>query len=252
MKIKSHHLGLIIFILIFGGIFTSSILNLWSTESSKVPVKFTKGEFAGEYNPEDIRGSYSFGDISSLFEIPLSDLKEAFNIPDNINISSFKSKELEDIYASFANEEKEIGNGSVKIFVALYKGLPIELDNDTYLPQSAVEIIKKNNHSLTQEELAFLESHSVNVSSYKLNSTALNESESTEEHNEDEMIIKGKTTFKEVLDWGLSKEFIEKTINGKISNPAMSIKDYCTQNNISFSTVKSTLQETIDNLINNQ
>jgi len=58
MRIKEKHLGLILVIFIFAGIFLSSSMEVWKTESSKELVKITIGESKDEYNPADIRGSY--------------------------------------------------------------------------------------------------------------------------------------------------------------------------------------------------
>ena len=94
MKIKSNFLGIIILVIVFGGIFSTAIFNLWQTQSSKIPRTITSGEFKGSYDPDDIRGSYSFNDISELFNIPLEDLRRAFNIPKDIDIQNFKNKEF--------------------------------------------------------------------------------------------------------------------------------------------------------------
>lgn len=251
MRIKSSTLGILIFVLIFGGIFISSSLNLWETESSKVPTTYTSGEFAGEYNPEDIRGSYSFNDVSSAFSIPLDDLKRAFVLPDDTIVETFQNKNLETMYAYLMDSGKEIGNSSVKVFVALYKNLPIELSDDTYLPKQAVDIIINNNPNLSEEQLSYLESHSVNVSKSDTNFSNNEESESTKEENDDQMLVKGNTTFKEVLEWGVDKPYVEDLIGGQIPNPVMSLRDYCVKNEISFSTIKDTLQGKIDELNNN-
>ena len=95
MKIKSTFLGLMIVAIMFGGIFASSALNMWKTESSKIPKKLTMGDFAGEYDPADIRGSYTFSDVSSAFNIPTEDLKRAFGVSQEIDPSVFKNKDLE-------------------------------------------------------------------------------------------------------------------------------------------------------------
>ena len=76
MRIRNWHMGLIVLIVIFGGIAMAMAFNLWETEGGGdgqgamegsgdgqgtlgilVPVTFGIGEFAGEYNPADLRGS---------------------------------------------------------------------------------------------------------------------------------------------------------------------------------------------------
>ena len=135
MKIKLWMLALLIFVVIFGGIGLTMLTGDWATESDKIPAKFTTGESAGEYNPEDIRGSYTFQDVASAFDIELSVLYDAFGIPAGTDGTAIKTKDIEAVYG-----DAEIGNGSVQVFVALYKNLPVTL-NETYLPKRAAEII---------------------------------------------------------------------------------------------------------------
>lgn len=56
----------------------------------------------------------------------------------------------------------EIGTNSVRLFVALYKSLPFELSDTTYLPASAVVMLKEK-AKLTQEQITFLDAHSVTL-----------------------------------------------------------------------------------------
>lgn len=161
MKIKSTSLGLIIVVILFGGIFISSSLNIWKTQPSKTPQKLTEGEFKGKYDPADIRGSYTFDDVSKAFDIPLGDLKAAFVLPDEIDAASFKNKDLKELYSNLENGI-EIGNASVKLFAALYTGLPYDMNEDIYLPRQGVEILETNS-SLTQEQLEYLHNHTVDI-----------------------------------------------------------------------------------------
>lgn len=247
MKIKSNALAILVVFILFGGIFASSAMNIWKSECTKTPSRIKEGVFEGEYNPEDIRGSYSFKDVSELFGISLEDLAYAFNIPEEIEVSEFRNKDLEKLYD---NEEFEIGNGSVKLFVALYKGLPYELQDDTYLLENAVQILK-DKANLTNEQLEFLDSHTIDIKQVNINkdiNTTIGVEQ--EEHDESDAIVRGKTTFKDVIDYGVSKEKIEEIIGSSLPNPVMNIRDYCINNGLSFSTVKSVLQEEVDNINN--
>ena len=77
MKISTRVMAILVFALLVGGIGLSIALGAWSTKSEKIPATYGEGEAAGEYNPADIRGSYTFGEVSSLFEHPVTDLDEA-------------------------------------------------------------------------------------------------------------------------------------------------------------------------------
>lgn len=291
MKIRPKPLSFMIFILIFGGIGISSALDLWKTTSSKMPATYTSGAFEGNYNPSDIRGSYTFGEISDLFEIPIEDLGTAFQVEPKENISSFQCKSLESIYADLKNSGPEIGTDSVRTFVALYKGLPFDL-GDAYLLDSAAAILK-NLGNLSPASLTYLETHVVSLADIendvaakaaevsstiesgpiekpkedapiinnastqpKIENTPIPVPEQQEkpaqsehtESNSEEKLIKGKTTFREVINWGLSKDSIETLLdNKKIPNLAMTIRDFCNAEGIEFSTVKDSLQQMLDN-----
>ena len=258
MKIKNWHMGLVVLIVIFGGIAMTMAFNLWKTEGggggqgsgdSMVPVTFKVGEFAGEYNPADIRGSYSFGNISELFEIPLAELGTAFGLEAIENLAYFGCGDLEAAYANL-EEDVEIGTGSVKVFVALYTGLPYTLADDEYLPQSAVELLKAK-ATLTEDQIAFLDTHSVDISGLQIvePSTVTGEDTPTEEHEEStERIVKGNTTFKDVLDWGIPEEEIEAIIGGELPATGMTIRDFAIQEGLDFDHIKAPLQAKVDAL----
>ncbi len=242
MRISSKPLAGMIIIFIFGGILFSTWMNWWQTESNKTPAKIAQGEFAGEYNPMDIRGSYTFGDIESTFGIPVDLLAEAFALPASSDAFSFQVKTLESIY-SFP--DKEIGTSSVRLFVALYTGLPLEITEDIYLLSQAVEILKLHG-VVTSEQIEYLDSHSILIENLvSIDPIAENpielESSTTQ-------FITGKTTFRDVLDWGVSQPAIESVLGGEMPNPLQKIKDFCIENNLLFETVKSALQAVVDEI----
>ena len=58
--------------------------------------------------------------------------------------------------------------------------------------------------------------------------------------------IRGRTTFQELLDLGLSQEVIENIINGPMPDPQTRVKDYCLAQGLSFETIKSALKDELD------
>jgi hypothetical protein len=242
MKINIRNMGIIIIVVIFAGIWATIAAGLWTTESDKIPVTYKEGEFEGLYNPEDIRGSYLFKEVSDLFEIDLDVLYKAFGL-ENINNEELKSKDLEGLYAEADNE---IGNGSVQVFVALYKNLPIVLE-DTFLPEQAVEIIMENNKELTEEQILYLKEHTVilpEISGENLNEEPKEQTEGTkDESTEEENLVKGATTFKQVLDAGITKQQIEEILGIEMPSSNMAIKDFCLEKGLSFSSVKTKLND---------
>ncbi len=258
MKIKSWHMGLIVLIVIFGGIAGTMAFNFWNTRGggggqgsgdSMVPATFKVGEFAGEYNPADIRGSYSFGHISELWEMPLTDLGTAFGLGDIEYLADFSCGDLHEAYANL-EEDVEIGTGSVKMFVALYTGLPYTLSGDDYLPQSAAEILKAK-ATLTEDQVVFLDTHSVEISGLRIvEPDVITEGVvPTEEHETStEIVIKGNTTFGNLLDWGLPRDEIEAIIGEILPATGMTIRDFASQKGLDFGYIKEQLQAKVDAL----
>jgi len=146
---------LLIILFLFGGIQIFKSLDLWKTERSAEPAKITSNVHSGKYDPADIRGSYSFKEIATLYDVKEEDLLTAFKL-DDINI---KVKDLEALYS---NSEIKIGTKSVRYFVALYNGVPFDKgDEEIYLPSSAVNLLLSTK-TLDQKEIDYLNSHKEN------------------------------------------------------------------------------------------
>ncbi|MDF2952722.1 MAG: hypothetical protein K0S18_2305 [Anaerocolumna sp.] len=62
--------------------------------------------------------------------------------------------------------------------------------------------------------------------------------ETEDEEAEDEALVKGSTTFQQVLDSGISKEQIETIIGGNLPPTNQTVKDYCLASGLSFSEIK--------------
>ena len=156
MKLKPQTAVLTALSIFIIGIFSANAYGLWSVEEDKVPDKLTEAEFASEYDPAGIRGSFTFSEISSYYSIPLEDIAAAFGVEQSA-AADFKCKDLETIYAE---SESEIGTGSVKLFVAYYLGLPYEPTEDTWLPQSAADILTANG-GMTDAEREYVAGHTI-------------------------------------------------------------------------------------------
>jgi hypothetical protein len=257
MKLTAKPLAALIFLILFGGIAVTTAMNWWQTSSSKVPAQYADGKAAGQYNPADIRGSYTFGEISSLFAVPLTDLQRAFRIPAEADSAEYQVKSLE---SQFAGLPFEIGTSSVRLFVAYYKGLPFELTDEIYLPLEAVEILKKAGN-LTFDQTAYLDAHAVSLDPAgaipvqstqpptNLTTPSTDQAESppvTSEHTAPERMVTGKTTFKDMLDWGVTQEAIEQVLGEAMPDASMAVKDYFNARGEEFSTFKTDLQALVD------
>jgi hypothetical protein len=252
MTLTSKSLAAIVLAILFGGILFSSGMGWWQTESTKQAATFREGEFAGQPNPADIRGSYTFGDIENNFGVPAAILTQVFGVPSD-NSSTFEVKALETIYA---DTEFEIGTSSVRFFVALFTGLPYEIAGDIYLPERAVEILKSQ-VTLNTDQIVYLDSHAILLErpgaaqeALEPVSVILMENSSEEDpHTETDSTdrtLKGKTTFQEVLDWGVPQGTIETVIGGPLPSLLTKVKDYCTEQGLTFEEIRPAIQAEID------
>ena len=254
MKLNSFAVAVSVIVLLFGGIVFTSAMNWWHTETTKVPAAYTEGEAAGQYNPADIRGSYTFGDVSDLFGVPLSDLQTAFRVPTDQDPAAFQVKSLEGISADLP---VEVGTASVRMFVAFYKGLPFDLaaSEETYLFPEAASILKAQN-KMQPEQVAYLESHLVPEVSETAASTQtpqesvpsgdVTATPAATEHTAPAKTITGQTTFQNLLDWGVTKEAIEGILGDKMPAPETIIKEYITSKGLEFSSAKTQFQAEVD------
>ncbi len=159
MKLKPQTTVFFSILLVLAGILGSWALGWWQTESDKTPQRLETLSETGEtgaYDPADIRGSYTLGDISSLYEVPLEDLADAFNV-EHARASGFKVKDFETL---FPDPDSEIGTSSMKLFVAWYKGLPYELKEDSFLPAPAAALLREK-ATLSDDQLAYLDTHTL-------------------------------------------------------------------------------------------
>ena len=248
MTLTSKPLAVIVLIMLFGGIAFSSAMGWWATTSSKQPVTFAEGEFAGQANPADIRGSYTFGDIANSFDVTPEILAQAFGVTEG-DPASFAVKELETIYA---DSGYEIGTTSVRLFVAYYAGLPFDTTGqEIYMPQSATELLLAKGN-LTAEQIAYIEQYTVTLGesapvtepepAVEATPAPVETSSTTSEEN----MVKGKTTFGELITWGVPQEVIEGLVGAPMPDSAMTVKDYASANGLNFETLRPALQAEVD------
>lgn len=161
MKLKPHATILFSTIFVLIGIVVTMAYGLWQTESDKIPKRLENAaslapDQQSQYDPEDIRGSYTFGEVSDLYGIPLSELAAAFQIKE-AEAASFQVKSLE---KQFPNAQVKIGTGSVRMFAAYYLGIHYDLAEETYLPDTACAILENAGH-MTAEQRAYVNEHAV-------------------------------------------------------------------------------------------
>lgn len=241
MTLTSKPLAILIVVSMFGGIFFSDLMGWWQTKNSGQGGRYGQSGGNSQVTPEEIRGNYTFGDVQAAFGIPVETLAQAFSV-DPAGAANFRLNGLEQLYV---HSEFEVGTESMKLFVAFYQGLPFELSEAIYLPESAAAVLGTRN--LSAERQAYLAEHTV-PSLEGAVSVPLAPVEGEGEHDSStERVIRGRTTFGELLQWGLSQAQIEAVLGVEMpSNPAVVIRDYCTEKGLSYGQVKAGLQALLD------
>lgn len=239
MKIRSNLLGPVVLAFFIVGIAGTMIANYWNTEKIKIPLKYKTGEFAGEYNPADIRGSYTLEDINKSFQIPVEDMARAFGFGDADHKNMIRAKDIEGTYGEL--KQGELGTDSLRLFVALYTGRPHTPEETTLLPNQAVRILKEK-AGLSEQQLEELNKIKIDISSLKPGDDV-----QTEQPVESGGLeIKGKTTFQDLLDGGLTTQEIEETLGTPMGRSGDKVRDYLAEKGLEFKEYKTKLQELAD------
>ena len=276
ISLKSKHLAVIVPVVFAAGIGLTMAFNLWKTETTKVPAAYTSGEFAGRANPADIRGSYTFADIAAAFPVPVEDLARAFGVVENA--AAFQVKSLE---GAFEGLPEGVGDrhrlrapvrGPVR-------GAAVRARGEHGAPRRGGRDPDRT-AGLGAEQVADLQARSVGgepathgsrgghgdagaprgacsggartggpAPAAPATGTGAAGAAATADHaaaTTEDRAIKGKTTFKELLDWGVSDADIKAVFGGEMGATGIAVRDYCTEKGIEFSTVKTTLQALVD------
>lgn len=222
--LSANKVGLLTVAILIGGILLSVAFGLWKTSSTKQPALIKSGSFAGLPNPADIRGSYTYQDVTNAFAVPVEVLLAAFQSQNGAQ----RLGDLEELWLANIPEGTEVGTDSVRLFVALYTGIDFEAEEGTLLPISAIEVLEQQQKT---SDPRFAE--------LKASAVALPEGlEMTPVTNTTAVSVTGKTTVQDLLDAGYSFSDLEKIL-GKIDNKLSAVKTLAESRGLSFSEVKA-------------
>jgi hypothetical protein len=251
-SISSSVLAVVVVVIIGGGIGLSAALGYWQTESDRVPSRFETGEYAGLFDPADIRGSYTMGDVADSFEIPLDVLASAFGISSLSEPEQFTASTLESIFLA-QPDGGEVGTDALRLFVSLYAGLPYLPEETTRLPEPAFAILGER---LSPADRALLELRIVPMpallppdQNLEALLAAADEEHETEEGDESALAdteIRGRTTFGDLLTWGLTREQIEEVIGMEMPVRASNVRDTLSEAGLEFGIYRDALQQLLD------
>lgn len=268
MKLKSTVVVILIVVMFFGVIALTKVTGSWSVEggsgngNGNTPNRLNIESTDGSYAPGDIRGSFTYEDVSNLFGIPMEDLIKAYQLPEGANAALYRVNFLESV---FEDTDYEMGTSAMELFVSLYTGLPYETDEEPDFLASAVAVLQAQGN-LTPEQEAYLAEHTISMEEfYQLrgdeivvidedsngngNPLSGEGEEEEEEHEATPYEIEGETTFGELLEWGMTEEFIESVLGDDLPSDNTVIREYCQREGLQYDVIKGELQDELDLLM---
>lgn len=239
-------------VLLFGGIYLTIGTGHWATDRKAEPIKLQ----SGDYDPADIRGSYTFTEVEKFFGVPATFLFEAFGIPEEKRTDAFQIKEMEGLFEPVILEgtEIEVGTDLVRVFTSLYTGLPYQSDETTHLPEGLVKTLIQE-QKLSEDQKAYWETHTFPLilagsapTQEEIQTTTSTEQPQAEHSPTAESAavdIKGRTTMGELLDFGLTKEQFKDLAGIEMPGAAIKMKDFVDANGLDMETIKAKILEVL-------
>ncbi|PWB49555.1 MAG: hypothetical protein C3F13_19355 [Anaerolineales bacterium] len=211
MRIPPILYGALVLVIYLGTVFGFKLAGIWSVSG-----KVTSGGEAVQPLPNDvdtIKGWMTLEQITAVYDVSLEDLLAHFNLPDDTPAST-AIKDLESEEFSVTN----LRDWLQSLGISTQPG-----ETQTPLPISPTPAVTST------------------ATPAQFEATPLSTEHITLEKN-----VTGKTTFQDLLDWGVPEEIIAQIIGGDLPALNTLVKDYVTQQGIQFSTIKTALQAEVE------
>jgi hypothetical protein len=211
MTIKPFVFGVLVLVIFEGMILGFQKVGIWSVSGKVTRDGQAVQPAAGDV--DSIKGWMTLEQVSTAFDVPLQELLVAFNLP-------------VDTPASTALKDMESDTFSVE-------GLRDWLQSRAQPAQPEGNVEPAQDHPVPMPTAVPTEPAAAPESS---------------EHIAPDRMVTGKTTFQDLLDWGVEQAAIEEVIGGALPPLPTLVKDYVTQQGVPFSEVKSALQAKVDQI----
>jgi hypothetical protein len=210
MKIKPIVYGIVVLSVFFGIILGFQAAGVWSTSGKVDPSG--KAIQPSDSDPTSIKGWMTLEQIVTTYNVPLADILTQFNLPVTTPITT-AVKDL----------ESDTFDTSALIAWLQSRTLPADVPTATLEPTVA---------ALATTQI----------------STEISEvvTPAATEHLAPDRTITGKTTFQELLDWGVTNEALQTIVGEPITDYNLVIKDYAVGKGLAFSDIKTIFQIEVD------
>ena len=208
MRINPILYGIFVVTVFFGIIMGFQAAGIWSTSGKVDASGAAIMPSAGDVNT--IKGWMNLEQITVTYNVSLSDLVKQFNLPAETTLAT-ALKDLESATFDMTILRDWLRARSTQGSAAPTPAAPVQpvAATTTPIPAAAVTPVPT-------------------------------------EHAAPVKTITGKTTFQEFLDWGVTKEVIQKVIGENLPLPSMLVKDFATGKGLEFATLKTQLQAEVD------
>lgn len=223
MKINPILYGVLVTVVFFGIIGGFQAAGLWSTSGKTNASGQAIQPVAEDVN--SIKGWMTFDQIITTYDVPLSDLLTAFNLPADTDPQT-AIKDLESDTFSVTDLRTWLLNRSNSSAAPVIDAEPVK---DTPIPERVAE---------TPTPTAIPTAEPVQDQPSPI----------ATEHVVEAGTITGRTTYQELLDWGLPQATIEEIIGGPLPDAGTVIKDDAVAKGLAFSDLKTALQAAFDQL----
>lgn len=208
MRIKPYIFGILVLVVFLGTILAFQTAGIWSVSGKTAGNGEAVQPSADDVNT--IKGWMTLEQISTVYNVPLADLLTQFNLPADTP-----------------------GSTAIK-----------DLESDLF------SVTNLRDWLLSRMQSAQPESTTAPIEQIIITPAVMApEPETTSlptEHVAADKTVTGKTTFQELLDWGVPEDAIRPVIGGDLPEPTTVIKDFVTQKGMDFPTIKAALQAEVD------
>jgi hypothetical protein len=218
MRINPILYGVLVIGVFLGVIFGLRSQGIWSV-SGKADAQGNRIAPASD-DPQTIKGWMTLGEIAAAYQAPLEEIIRQFELPaGTLPETAIKDLESETFSVS-----------------GLREWLAGRLEGGALPPPAVV---------VTPRAEVLVDPAALPTPSPAL---PLEGVSGEEEHTPPERRVNARTTFQDLLDWGLSVEAIEQIIGAQMPDPGTVVKDYVTTSGGEFAGVKTALQTAVDQI----
>jgi hypothetical protein len=215
MRIHPILYGVLVLTVFFGIILGFQAAGVWSISGKVDASGAAVAPSAGDVNT--IKGWMTLDQISTTFNVPLAELFTQFSIPaETPATTAIKDLESDTFDTTLLRTwlESRAQAGSAPVLTA------------TAQPAAATAVPVRETPAAPSAEITPAVTQHVALAG----------------------TVSGKTTFQELLDWGVTKEAIQKALGSDMPASTTVIKDYVTAKGLEFTAMKTLLQAEVDKL----